>query len=144
MAVSGTVPARGRESLAAPVIARRLRRVTAAVGLLAAAFLLLRFGSTWVPAGMDTEPGAPPGSWCLVDRWSRGLRVGSDVFVATPHGVVLSRVAAVDADTVTVLHPNSGSAWPDSRQFGPVSRDHVVSTVMVVFPPKPEEQARGR
>jgi hypothetical protein len=142
MAVSGTVPARPRKAVDPLATAKRLKRATALFAVIAFTWFALQFGSAWVPAGMDTVPGVPPGSWCIVDRWAIGLRVGSDVFVDTPAGRVLSRVAAVDGDRVTVLHPNASSAWPDSRQLGPLPRDRVASTVMVVFPPA--EERRGR
>jgi hypothetical protein len=135
MAVSGTVPARRRPALDKLVIAKMLRRGTVLLAVVAFTWFLLKFGTTWVPAGMDTVPDVPPGSWCIVDRWASGLRVGSDVFVDTPAGPVLSRVAAVDDDTVTVLHPNAGARWPDSRSFGPLPRRAVTSAVLVVFPP---------
>ncbi len=135
MAVSGTVPARTRPAVDPQRAAKRLRGVTAVFAAVAFAWFLLKFGTAWVPADMDTVPDVPPGAWCIVDRWSSGLRVGSDVFVETPAGRLLSRVAALDADTVTVLHPNPDARWPDSRSFGPLPRHEVASTVMVVFPP---------
>lgn len=144
MAVSGTVPARTRPPFDPQSLARRLRRGTALLAVVAFAWFLLKFGTAWVPANMDTVPSVPPGSWCIVDRWSSGLRVGSDVFVDTPEGRLLSRVAALDAETVTVLHPNGNSAWPDSKHFGLLPRSAVVSTVMVVFLPGKAEPARGR
>lgn len=135
MAVSGTVPARSPESFDPLSLARRLRRWTVGLAVLGFTWFLLKFGTAWVPANMDTVPSVPPGSWVIVDRWSSGLRVGSDVFVATPAGRLLTRVAALDDETVTVLHPNGASAWPDSKHFGLLRRDQVESTVMVVFLP---------
>jgi hypothetical protein len=134
MAVSGTVPARTRPAVDPMRTAKVLRRATVVLAVVAFAWFLLKFGTAWVPANMDTVPGVPPGAWCIVDRWASGLRVGSDVFVETPAGTVLSRVAALDDDTVTVLHPNAGSRWPDSRTFGALPRRAVASTVLVVFP----------
>jgi hypothetical protein len=136
MAVSGTVPARGRPPVDVMHTAKWLRRATAVLAVVAFTWFLLKFGTAWVPAGMNTVPDVPPGSWCIVDRWAGGLRVGSDVFVDTPAGPMLSRVAAIDteAGTVTVLHPNPDASWPDSRSFGPLPRRAVTSTVMVVFP----------
>jgi hypothetical protein len=144
MAVSGTVPARVQPAFDPQSFARRLRRWTTVVAVLACTWFLLQFGTAWVPEGMDTVPEAPPGSWCIVDRWCVGLRVGSDVFVDTPDGRMLSRVAALDAETVTLLHPNAASRWPDSKHFGPVPRRQVHSTVMVVFPVGQGEVGRGR
>ena len=142
MAVSGTVPARSEPRVNPIGSAKRLRRATVVLAVVAFTWFLLQFGTKWVPAGMDTVPGIPPGSWCIVDRWSIGLRVGSDVFVAVPGGEVLSRVAALDGDTVTVRHPNEHAGAPDSRTFGALPRHAVRATVLVVFPP--DEAARGR
>jgi hypothetical protein len=144
MAVSGTVPARTRPGFDASRIARRLRRWTIGLAIAAFTWFLLQFGTAWVPATMDTVPDVPPGSWCIVDRWSIGLRKGSDVFVETESGPLLSRVAAIDAETVTLLHPNGSSPWPDSKHFGALPRSRVLSTVMVVFPPAREGPASGR
>src|SRR5262245_49293412 len=131
MAVSGTVPARARPTFDPAVIAKWLYRATAGLAIVAFGWLVLQFGTAWVPANMDTVPTVPPGSWCIVDRWASGLRVGSDVFVATPSGVLLSRVATLDAATLTVLHPNGESRWPDSKHFGVLPRSAVKSTVLV-------------
>lgn len=133
MAVSGTVPARTRAGFDLQRLTKRLRRITACLGIAFGIFCVVRFGSMWVPARMDTVPTIPPGSWCLVDRWKGGMHVGSDVFVDVDAGRVLTRIAAIDQDTVTVLHPNGNSAWPDSRQFGLLPHAAVHSTVMVVF-----------
>jgi type IV secretory pathway protease TraF len=135
MAVSGTVRARTTPAVDPVRAAKVLRRVTVAIAAVLFTWFALQFGSAWVPANMDTVPAVPAGSWCIVDRWATRLRVGNDVFVDTPAGPMLSRVAALDADTVTVLHPNADSRWPDSRSFGPLPRRAVTSTVLVVFPP---------
>ena len=76
MAVSGTVPARERREVDALVAARWLRRGTVVLAVVAFTWFLLKFGTAWVPANMDTVPGVPPGAWCIVDRWAGGLRVG--------------------------------------------------------------------
>lgn len=144
MAVSGTVPARAQASFDPTSTARRLRRWSAVLAAAAFTWFLLKFGTAWVPTNMDTVPDVPAGSWCIVDRWSSGLRVGSDVFVDTPEGVLLSRVATLDADTLTVLHPNGSSRWPDSKHFGVLPRRAVQSTVMVVFRSAGGEPSRGR
>jgi len=133
MAVSGTVPAKNSPSFDPIRVGRRLKRWTVVVAVVVFTWFFLQFGTAWVPAGMDTMPEAPPGSWCIVDRWSTGLRVGSDVFVDGPRGPVLSRVASIDGDDLYLLHPNGASLHPDSRNFGPVRRADVRSTVMVVF-----------
>ncbi len=135
MAVSGTVPARAQNRVDPMAVAAWVRRGTLGVAVLAFVWCFIKVGSERVPANMDTVPSAPPGSWCLVDRFASGLHVGSDVFVETPAGRLLSRVASLDADSVTVLHPSRTKAWPDSTQFGPLPRQCVLSSVMVVFPP---------
>ena len=86
MAVSGTVPARSHPAADPLVTARRLKAATALLALVAFGWFLLKFGTAWVPEGMDTVPDVPPGSWCIVDRWASGLRVGSNVFVDAPSG----------------------------------------------------------
>jgi hypothetical protein len=135
MAVSGTVPTASTPRVDPLRWARSVRRVTFFAGAIAIAWFFLRFGTEWVPRGMDTVPGLPPGAWCVVDRWSRGLRVGSDVFVDTPAGAMLSRIAALDATSVTLQHPNAASAIPDSRAFGAVPRTNVRGTVVVALQP---------
>jgi type IV secretory pathway protease TraF len=133
MAVAGTVAGSQRSRFDPALLARRLRRWIVLPSIAVFAWFLLQFGTMHVPAGMDTMPGAPPGSWCLVDRWSVGLRVGSDVFVDGPAGLLLSRVVALTDDTVSIEHPNPRSRHPDSRQFGPLPRRAVRSTVMTVL-----------
>lgn len=142
MAVSGTVAARTPASFDPDRFGKRIRRWTMVAGVVGCVWFFTRFGTAWVPTNMDTVPTIPPGSWCIVDRWQSGLRVGSDVFVDCDAGRLLTRVAALDAETVTVLHPNGASAWPDSKHFGLLPRSAVASMVMVVFPSS--EGARGR
>ncbi len=132
MAVSGTVPARRQPAFDPQRVARWLRRGTALIAVVGFVWLVMRYSTAWVPAGMDTVPGLPPGSWCIIDRHP-ALRVGADVFVDAPGGRIVSRIAAVDDTTVTVLHPNSASSVPDSRTFGPLARTQVHGTVLVVF-----------
>lgn len=147
MAVSGTVPVAAASRGVDPLrLARVVRRISVVGGVVLGTWFLLQFGSRWVPARMDTVPSIPPGSWCIVDRWATGLAVGSDVFVATPNGELLSRVVALTADEVVVQHPNSATRWPDSRAFGPLPRRAVRATVLVVFRPDDAaaEVPRGR
>jgi hypothetical protein len=139
MAVSGSTT--GLDPIRA---AHWLRRGTWIAAALLFVWFFVRFGTRWVPAGMNTVPGLPPGAWCIVDRWSRGLRVGSDVFVDGPNGVLLSRVTALDAATVTVQHPNPNAFWSDSRTFGPLPRSSVLATVMVALPPSGSGAEHGR
>ena len=77
--------------------------------------------------------------WCVVDRWSLGLKVGRYVFVETPAGRMLSCVGALDDETVTLLHPNGASSIPDARAFGAVPRSNVRGTVVVALPPDGED-----
>lgn len=146
MAVSGTVPAAAPRRVDPLRLARLVRRVSLVGGVVLGTWFLLQFGSRWVPAGMDTVPSIPPGSWCIVDRWAVGLAVGSDVFVATPRGELLSRVASLNGDQVVVENPNPGSRWPDRRTFGPLPRRAVRATVLVVFrlDEAPSGDRRGR
>ncbi len=143
MAVSGTVQNKQAQRLDPLRWAKWVRQGTLLAGVGMITWFFLRFGTEWVPRGMDTVPALPPGAWCVIDRWSRGLRVGSDVFVETPAGRMLSRVAALDDDTVTLLHPNGASSIPDARTFGTLPRANVKGTVVVALQPGPE-QASGR
>lgn len=136
MAISGTVPARSRTVLDPNRAARWLRRATLIGSVALLVWFFAKFSTRWVPADMDTIPTIPPGSWCVVDRWASGLRVGSDVFVDGPRGIVLSRVAELDQSTVTLLHPNAASSCADSRRFGAVPRSAVLGTVVVALPPR--------
>jgi hypothetical protein len=144
MAVSGTVTSQPSRRVDPLRLARFVRRATFVGAALAGTWFFLQFGSRWVPEGMDTVPSIPPGSWCVVDRWSMGLRVGSDVFVRTPAGELLSRVAAIDARGIELEHPNPASVHPDSADFGPIARDSVLATVVVVFPPEVRHDGRPR
>ena len=137
MAVSGTVPAPGRKPRLDPMdVARWLRRATWLFAAVVLLWLFLSFSTQWVPAGMDTVPTVPPGSWCIVDRRLSSVRVGCDVFVEPPGGgMLLSRVTELGPDTVTVQHPNPNSDHPDSRTFGALARRQLKGMVLVVFPP---------
>lgn len=144
MAVSGTVASSRRAGLDVLQLAKRLRRWASLLAVVVFAWFLLQFGTAWVPTGMATVPGIPPGAWCIVDRWSIGARVGSDVFVDTPDGRVLSRIVALDDRELRVEHPNPFTGFRDSRQFGALPRGALASTVMVVFQPEGERAADGR
>ena len=136
MAVSGTVPSSQPKRLAPTDIARWIRRVTLVLGVTAITWFFLQFGTRWVPKGMYTVPDMPPGSWLILDRWCTGLRVGSDVFVETPDGEVLSRVSDLTDDEVFITHPSPGSSIGDSSKFGGLPRKNVRAVVVVVFPPE--------
>jgi type IV secretory pathway protease TraF len=144
MAVSGTVPSAGVPRFDVTQQAKRLRRVTSWLAAVAFAWFLLQFGAAWVPAGMNTVPAAPPGSWVIVDRWSIGVRVGSHVFVDGPDGRVLSQVAQIDGDSLRIEHPDPGASHRDSRAFGPLPRSALAGTVIVVFPPEGGASSHGR
>lgn len=122
-------------------LARIARRATLALGLVAVCWFLLKFETRWVPLGMNTIAEVPGGSWVILDRWTTGLRVGSDVFVNTPHGELVSRVSALDDDSITITHPNPEATWGDSRAFGPIPRDQVLGTIVVAF--APDSDRRG-
>ena len=135
MAVSGTVPSSKPTRLQATTVAKWVRRGTLVLGVVAGLWFFLKFSTRWVPAGMNTVPEIPAGSWVIVDRWASGLRVGSDVFIDTPHGELLSRVTELREDEVVITHPAEYAGYGDSEQFGPLPRAHVRSTVVVVFAP---------
>ena len=138
MAVSGTVPARPASRRFDPgTAARWLRRATWLLFLAATVWVFTSFGTQWVPAGMDTVPAAPAGSWCILDCRQGSVRPGSDVFLEPPGGgLLLSRVTELDAETFAVLHPNAQAAWPDSRTFGRLPRGQLRGMVVAAFPPK--------
>ena len=144
MAVSGTVQSQPGGRVDPLRLARFVRRATFVGGVLAGTWFFLQFGTRWVPPDMDTVPSIPPGSWCVVDRWSMGLRVGSDVFARTPAGELLSRVGAIDQRGIVLEHPDPATVHPDSRDFGPIPRASVLATVVVVFPPEARHDGRRR
>lgn len=134
MAISGTVPQRRPAGFDPASFARRMQRIGWVVAIAAIVVFLLRFGTERVPRGMDTVPDMPPGSLCFVDRSAGSVLVGAHVFLQIPDlGLVLSRVAAVDDQTITIEHPNAHSGWPDSRGLGPLPRACVRSTVLTTF-----------
>ena len=135
MAVSGTVPSPKPQRLQPTTIAKWVRRATFVFGVVAGTWFFLKFGTQWVPAGMNTIPDIPAGSWVIVDRWVSGLRVGSDVFIDTPQGELLSRVTELRGDQVIIAHPYQYSGYGDSAQFGALPRGNVRATVVVVFRP---------
>lgn len=136
MAVSGTVPSSQPTRLQPTDIARWARRATIVFAVVAGTWFFLQFGTRWVPRGMYTVPEIPPGSWIIMDRWCSGLRVGSDVFIDTPDGEVLSRVSELRDDLVFIRHPSPGTGIGDSTKFGGLPRESVQAVVVVVFPPE--------
>lgn len=136
MAVSGTVPSSKPDRVMPTDVARWVRRGTLVLGVIALTWFFLQFSTRWVPLGMYTIPHIPPGSWVILDRWCTGLRVGSDIFVETPDGEVMSRVREIRDDQVFVEHPNPGSGIPDSAEFGGLPRANVKAVIVVVFPPE--------
>ena len=115
--------------------ARWVRRATMLLGIACVVWFFVKFDTRWVPAGMNTVPSIPAGSWLVLDSWSSGLRVGSDVLIDTPHGELLSRVVDLTDDTVSIQHPNELSGWVDSLVFGALPRDAVRGVVVVAFGP---------
>jgi hypothetical protein len=144
MAVSGTVPPARPARIDLLAQANRMRRANTLLTAIVAVWLLAQFATLTVPAGMATVPEAPPGAWLLVDRWCVGARVGCNVFVDTPDGRMLSRITAMDADTVRIEHPAPGSGLRDSRDFGPLPRSALASTVLVVFAAHADRSFDGR
>lgn len=113
---------------------RNLRRGGYALAGLCVGYLLLRFGAEHTSPAMDTVPAIPPGSLVLFDRWCAAVAVGSHVLVDAPDlGVLLSQVSAVDADTVSIRHPNANSGWPDSQGFGALPRHALRGVVIATF-----------
>lgn len=135
MAVSGTVPSSKPTGISPTDVARWIRRCTLVLGVVAVTWFFLQFGTRWVPKGMYTNPDMPPGSWVITDRWCTGLRIGSDVFVQTPDGEVLSRVSDLTDEKVFITHPRPGSSIGDSSKHGGLPRENVLGVVVVVFPP---------
>ena len=135
MAVSGTVPARTRRGFDPQRVARWVRRATVVALVVFAAFCFAVFGTETVPPGMRTVPGLEPGALCFVDRRASAVAVGRDVFVRIDGALLLSRVAALDGDTVTLHNPDAEAPWPDSRAFGPVPRRQVRGTVLFALAP---------
>lgn len=135
MAVSGTVAASTPSPLQLTTVAKWVRRVTLVVTVCVGLWFALKFGTRWVPVGMNTVPEIPAGSWVIVDRWASGLRVGSDVFIDTPHGELLSRITELHEHEVIIAHPAEYSGYGDSAKFGPLPRENVRSTIVVVFSP---------
>jgi hypothetical protein len=141
MSLSGRLAAGARRFDPAR-LARHVRRTTLllAVGLGVWASAVL--GTEWVPPGMRTVPTIEPGALCLVDRRASAAAVGRDVFVEVGGVRLLSRVAAVAGDELTLRNPDPLAPYPDSRAFGPVSRRQVRGTVLVVFAPDAGEGRR--
>ena len=112
------------------------------IGVAAIIGFLVKFETRWVPAGIDTVADIPGGSWVLLDRWCSGLRVGSKVFVTTPHGDLVTEVERVEGGAVTIRHPNPRASFGDSRMFGAISMDDVIGTVVVTLAPSGQDPTR--
>lgn len=141
MAVSGTVPARTRPRVDPSSLARWVRRLTLVLAVGLGVWCYAAFGTEWVPPGMHTVPSIAPGSLCLVDRRASAVQVGRDVFVRAQGVRLLTRVQAIDGDSVLVANPDPMAPYPDSRAFGALPRSQVLGAVMVVF--APGDGARG-
>lgn len=139
-------------------LARLLRRLILPFAVAATIAFFVCFGALKVPPGMDTLANIAPGSTCIIDKRRSSLQKGSAVFVDLQDGgTLLSRVAEVLPDgSFTVQNDRQESAMPDSDDFGPLARERLRGTVLVVFgpdtvamelPPRnepPEERLRGR
>lgn len=87
--------------------------------------------------GASMAPTLAPGDRLLVRRWPRALAPGVLVVVADPRApgrLVVKRVAAVDADAVTVLGDNP-AASTDSRAYGALPRSAVRGRVVYRYAP---------
>lgn len=112
-----------------------LRRGTLPVALVLGAALWLNYGTLRVPAGMDTLPGEyPPGSLCVVDKRPGTPRVGEVVFFDHRDGVLLSRVARIDGESLYVEHADT-SRFPDGEDLGPVPVGAVRALLLTAFVP---------
>jgi len=130
--------------------ARVVRRLVLPIMVLCVVALWLSFGWATIPQGMDTLPGAqqgeqrmpsvPPGSQCLIDKWTSSVRVGSAVLFEHEDRVLLSRVVAVREDGMVVRHDNERSAIPDSDDIGTIPWKAHVGTILSVFPPEERGQ----
>lgn len=135
MAVSGTVPARRKVGVDPMRYAKWIRRGTVIAAVVTFAWFFLRFGTQWVPRGMDTVPELPPESWCIVDRWASGIAVGSVVFYEGPLGLMVGRVSEVDEQSFAVRNDNEASRVPDSNSFGKLPRSAVRGIVVGALQP---------
>lgn len=143
MAVSGTVPSKRPLPSDPMQWARKVRRATVLVGIAVLAWLFLRFTTAWVPSGMNAVPSLPPRAWCVIDKWTVGLRIGSDVFYEGPFGTMVGRVSALDANTFEVKNLDPACQVPDSASFGALPRTALLGTVVTALLPDPGE-SRGR
>ena len=140
MAVSGTVPSRGRQPLDPYRLARWIRHATLVATVAIGGFCALVYGTEWVPPGMRTVPGIEPGWLCVLDRRAAAATVGRDVFVRVRGVLLLTRVAAVDGDLLTVLNPDPDAPYPDSRAFGQIERAAVRGTVLFAIESGPRRR----
>lgn len=128
--------------------ARWVRRATLPFAIVALLWFFFCYGAMKVPTGMDTMPTIPPGSFCLVDKRGAVAKKGHEVFVEVPDGgTLLSRVKEItDDDRLVLQNDRVESRLPDSRAFGPLSRDRVRGVVLMVYPSEglPFEEIRGR
>lgn len=143
MAVSGTVPARRTVGIDPMRYVKGIRRFTVLAAVLTFAWFFLRFGTQWVPRGMDTVPELPPESWCIVDRWASGLAVGSVVFYEGPLGLMVGRVSEVDGESFAVQNDNTMSRVPDSSSFGKLPRTALRGIVVGALQPSIGDRRGG-
>lgn len=135
MAVSGVVSARAPRRFDPIRVARWVRRATLVLMVGVGLWCFAVLGTERVPPGMRTVPGVEPGSLCVVDRRASSAAVGRIVFVRAGGILLLTRVTAVVGDALTLANPDPMAPFPDSRAFGPVSRDQVRGTLLFAFAP---------
>jgi hypothetical protein len=131
----------------------RLRPWVMRGGLLAtfvvAVLLFTNYGTFRVPDGMDTMPELPPGSFCLIQKEPREVRVGAVVLFRVPGGgMLLSRVAAVHDHGVVVAHDATDSRFGQLQgdAIGVVPFTELAGLVLYAHPAQPlaEVPTRGR
>jgi hypothetical protein len=99
-------------------------------------------------------PALEPGDWALTTP-ARRVRVGDVVVVehpGRPGFQMVKRIVAGPGDRLPGGHDLGAGAWwvqgeneaesTDSRQFGPVRREHILARVRLVYWPPPRRLVR--
>lgn len=129
---------------------RYARRIVLALTVVAGVFFFTWYGSTGVPAGMDTMPESyPPGTWCLVERspgtlvaMEDGQPTSSVVFVEVEGGgLLLARVKRIEGEQVFLHIENRDSRFAGYEEK-PVARSQIRYLVLTGFVPD-EKQGQG-
>ncbi len=113
--------------------AGRIRRAMLPLAIVLGVLLWWNYGTLTVPRGMDSMPDYPPGTLCIIAKEPGNLAVGQVVFVDLGGGTVLTRITALDEETVTVRHDADDSALPDSDEVGPLPRSAVRALLLTAF-----------